>query len=265
MEHEVTYLGGIAEIGPYEKWIQHKITRFMETTELEEIDGTYLVDVNNLFRRKFMCCPENCDFYIHHKQSGKKLFGEKAEVDWVDKGCCFEGSLEIPAELIERIDNDIDEIVKICDEDCRNHILKKGWKKKITKDLIGVNYLPKDRRCLFTFIGDDGMPMCALHRHALNKGVDVLEYKPFECFLYPLEIMEIDGKILITSIDGNGSTQGFVRWGDVHLAQKCQHSTVHGLPMYEYAKDVIVNVLGEKVYNAMDKIYKEKYYEEKSE
>lgn len=254
---EVTYLGGIAEINADDKVVQRSLLRFLNTAELLEIDNL-LIDVNNLFKRKFMCCRENCDFYIHYgQQSDNKLFGKKTEtkVEWTDKCCCYGGSLEIPKELIDTIDEHLDGILEFCDEECKAQIQKRGWKKKITKELTGVGSLTKDKRCLFTTIDEHGMPLCALHAYALSRNEDVLKYKPFECFLYPLEIMEIDGKILITTIDNNGTTQGFLRWGDVHLAQGCQTKTCNGIPMYEYGRDVIERTLGKHTYDKIEKAY----------
>lgn len=259
---EIKYIGGVAHPSYRKKELERKMTRFLETANLITTKS-YIIDVDNLFERKFMCCVENCDFYIHHS-SGKGLFSTDS-VDWVDKGCCYNGSLEIPKELEANIDNHIDGILEFCDEECREHIRAKGWKHKIGKEYVGVASLPKDNRCLFTKIGNDftsgkpGMPLCALHAYALSKGMDVMDLKPFECALYPLDFIEVDGKILITSIDNHGSTQNILRWGDVHLAQGCQYKTEHGLPMYQYAKDFIIQVLGKKAYNTLDKIYKKRY------
>ena len=257
---DVTYIGGIAEINSDDKVVQRALTRFLNTAELLEIEGNIIIDVNNIFRRTFMCCKENCDFYIHYdnQNSENKLFGNKGndkKVLWTDKCCCYGGSLEIPQELIDAIDANLDGILEFCDDECKAQIQKRGWKKKITKELTGVGCLSKDKRCLFTTIDEHGMPLCALHAYALSRNEDVLKYKPFECFLYPLEIMEIDGKILITTIDNNGLTQGFLRWGDVHLAQGCQTKTCNGIPMYQYGKDVIELVLGKSVYKKIEKAY----------
>ena len=257
MKHEITYIGGIAELNSDDRDVQRRVDRYLNTADLLEVDE-YLIDVKNIFERKFMCCIENCDFYVRYNED-KKLFNNKNKsIKYVDKSCCYGGSLEIPQTLIDNIDKHIDSICEFCDEECKEHIKKKGWKHKINKNLTGVGTLPKDNRCLFTFV-ENGMPYCALHRYALETNNNILDFKPFECFLYPLEIMEIDGKILLTSVDNRGSNQGFIRWGDVHCPQGCQFKTKYGLPMYEYAKDVIELTLGKGVYLMLDKIYKEKY------
>ena len=257
---EIRYVGGIAHPSYRKKELERKMTRFLETANIIKTKS-YIVDVDNMFKRKFMCCSKNCDFYIHHSNK-KGLFSKDADnIDWVDKGCCYNGSLEIPKELEENIDAHLDGILEYCEPICREHIIKKGWKHKIGKH-VGVGSLPLDNRCLFTKIGNDfttgkgKMPLCAIHAYCEKNGIDVLELKPFECFLYPLDFIEVDGKILITSIDGFGTTQNILRWGDVHLAQGCQHKSEGGLPMYEYAKDVIVRTLGEKAYRTLDKLYK---------
>lgn len=261
MTLDIKYVGGVAHPSYRKKELERKMTRFLETANLIRTKH-YIIDVDNMFKRHFMCCSENCDFYVHHMKSQKGLFGGKDEIDWVDKGCCYNGSLEVPKDLEKRIDDNLEGILEFCEPECREQILKKGWKHKIGKEFVGVGSLSKDNRCLFTKIGADfttgkgEMPLCALHAYALSKGMDVLDLKPFECFLYPLDFIEVDGKILITSIDSNGSTQNLLRWGDVHLAQGCQHKTEHGLPMYQYAKDVIIQVLGEKAWRVMDKLYK---------
>lgn len=254
----VNYIGGIAEINGRDPVVRRRLLRFLETANIIETDE-YIIDVDNIFKRKFMCCKENCDFYIHHKEKNK-LFGAES-IDWVDKSCCYDGSLEIPDSLILKIDEHLDGILNFTDKECKEHIVKNGWKHKISKKLTGIGALPKDGRCLFTTVDKEGMPLCALHSYALSIGADILEFKPYECFMYPLDFIQIDEKILITSIDNHGSTQGFIRWGDTHLAQGCQYKTEHGLPMYEYAKDIICLTLGKKVYNDLDKLYKEHKWE----
>lgn len=255
----VNYLGGYANINGEDTKLQYRLKAFMETTELLKVDDC-LVDVANLFDRHFMCCRENCDFYIHCSSGdNRKLFDNKVVVEYVDKCCCQGGSLELPEDLIATIDANIDGIVKLCDPQCAEQINKKGWKRSYKEGgerYTCVGYLRKDHRCLFTFISEDGMPMCALHRYALNKGEDILKYKPFECYMYPLEFIEVDDKVVITSVDNRGTTQGFLRWGDVHVGQACQCKTHNGIPMYQYGKEVIESVVGKSTYKKIDAAYK---------
>lgn len=253
----INYLGGIAVSGTDEKVLQMRLTHFLDTANLVETDNC-IIDVDNMFKRKFMCCRDNCDFYAYESHSNKGLF-DVNKGTFYDKACCLGGSLEISDELIENIDNHLDGILEFCDDECAEQIKKSkaGWKKVYKENKItytNVGSLKKDNRCLFTFV-EDGMPMCALHRYALSIGENVLKFKPFECYMYPLDFIEIvdRGKTLITTIDI--TTQGFLRWGDVHLGQKCQYSCEHGEVMYKYGKDVIVSVLGRSVYDEIDKAF----------
>lgn len=252
---DIEYVGGIATPAFAKRDLKRKMERFLETQPIFETK-TMLIDVVNLFQRKFMCCKENCDFMVKYEGENKRLlFNEPNRILYCDRGCCEGGSLEIPDELIDNIDEAIDGITMYLQPDVANFIEIKGWKKKISSKLTGIASFPKDNRCVFTIV-EDGMNLCALHRYALENDKPILDYKPFECFMFPMDILRVDGKLLFTCISEVGDTYGILRWGDNHCIQSCLRKCEGGIPFYEYSKDVIVSVAGQKRYDTIDKIYK---------
>lgn len=56
---------------------------------------------------------------------------------------------------------------------------------------------------------------CILHAYAEKKGEEVYPLKPFSCQLYPLDLIQIEEKVLITAV--TEETAAFSRWGNDYL------------------------------------------------
>jgi hypothetical protein len=251
---DIEYVGGIAKPSFAKKDLNRKMERFLETQPLIHTKNM-IIDVPNMFLRTFMCEKSNCDFHVKYEGENKKmLFNVPDRIVSCDRGCCEGGSLEIPDELIENIDGVIEDVYEYMSPDCVNFIKTKGWKKKISKRLTGISSFPRDNRCVFTIV-EDGMNYCALHRYAIMNDKDVFDYKPFECAMFPMDVLKVDGKFLFTCISEKGETYGILRWGDNHCIQSCLRKKNNGIPFYQYSKDIIVRTAGQKRYDLIDKIY----------
>ncbi|MFT9848157.1 DUF3109 family protein [Aneurinibacillus sp. REN35] len=123
-----------------------------------------------------------------------------------------------------------------------------------------TNHYPSIRKhkgdCLY-LIEEDGKRLCAIHRYALAKGMDPAKLKPFSCSLFPLEIIESDMGLLITSL--TPETETFSRWGDYYRRRySCVNpkrrpndvpneyfGSTGYIPAWEWAKDLLISYWGE--------------------
>jgi hypothetical protein len=60
---------------------------------------------------------------------------------------------------------------------------------------------------------------CSIHRYAEEKQVPPLEFKPFSCTLFPLDIIQYHNEILLTAI--TKETASFSRWGTQYNNYMC--------------------------------------------
>lgn len=235
---------------PFKK-MKRKIERYFQTHTVIETDNFYL-DVDNILKRKFACCKEHCDLFITGKSSKKGLFsmGDDQDSHIYDKSCCEGGSLPIKDDLIANINAHIDEIIEPLPNENKEIIRSKGWMTKGKQ----VGKRKSDDMCLMAY-ENDGMLYCALHSFALKRNEPILNYKPYDCFIFPLDFVYINDKLFVTSISEDGSTDFFLRWGSVHTNQSCLLMRDKGEPMYVYAKDVLTDVIGEDGWSVIDDIY----------
>ncbi|WCK55625.1 DUF3109 family protein [Aneurinibacillus sp. Ricciae_BoGa-3] len=132
-----------------------------------------------------------------------------------------------------------------------------------------TNFYPSIRAhegdCLF-LIKDNGQHVCAIHRYALENKLDPGRIKPFSCSLFPLELIEYDGKILVTAL--TPETDSFSRWGDFYLDRySCvnhknrpstaadSHFAKEGYtPAWEWSKGLLRSYWGEETVQEMEKV-----------
>lgn len=70
------------------------------------------------------------------------------------------------------------------------NILKQG----ITEEFRGNKHIVEggsDTPCPLSFISEDGIIFCSLHKHAMDQNKHVLNYKPLWCTLFPLIIRQV--------------------------------------------------------------------------
>jgi hypothetical protein len=122
-----------------------------------------------------------------------------------------------------------------------------------------TNYYP----CIRTFQGNclflvelDGQHLCAIHRYALDHGIEPYSLKPFSCSLFPLEIIQVDKDLLVTAL--TRKTECFSRWGNYYRKNySCINPTLlpkgyaneyflanNAKPAWLWAKDLLCAYLG---------------------
>lgn len=60
---------------------------------------------------------------------------------------------------------------------------------------------------------------CSIHRFAEKKQVNPFELKPYSCTLFPLEIIQDDDKVILTTL--TRETESFSRWGKQYRDYLC--------------------------------------------
>lgn len=249
---EVEYYNLVGKPESNEKTLMRKMQRFFDENPIIETDDMF-IDVRNILNRKFACNRGCCDLRITSKKAKKGLFTQvETQDDHIyDRCCCEGGSYPIPDELIKNIDDNLDEIIKVLPQENQDIIKKSGY--LVSKRYKGVKRRKTDDMCIMAYECDD-MMYCALHSFALNVGKDILDFKPYDCSIFPMDYIYVNGKILLTTISNFGETAEILRWGTPHLQQSCLHKN-EGEPMYQYSKDGIIKVVGEDNWNVINDIF----------
>lgn len=241
--------------GVSKKTLIRKVQRFMNENPIIETDDMF-IDVKNILKRKFACCREHCDLLIMMRQAKKGLFsmGNDQNNHMFDKSCCEGGSYPMSEETIANVDEHLEEIIKVLPEENQQIIRSKGWLRG--KKDRRTRTRKSDDMCIMAYESGN-MMYCAMHSYALAKGEDILKYKPYDCSIFPMDFLIVNGKILVTTISDGGETAEILRWGDIHMSQACVHKHDKGDPMYQYGKETISHVVGEENWNLIDKIFKD--------
>lgn len=124
-----------------------------------------------------------------------------------------------------------------------------------------TNYYPCIRifqgNCLF-LVQLDGQHLCAIHRYALDHEIDPYALKPFSCSLFPLEMIQVEGNLLVTAL--TRKTEHFSRWGSYYRKNySCINPSLlpkryaqdyfrkeNAKPAWFWAKDLLCAYLGKE-------------------
>jgi hypothetical protein len=157
--------------------------------------GKYLIDTEALLM------PVNLDCFHCHLVHGHN--------------CCEQGQ---PYSMHgENLDLFKTHAFTILDDYTTDGRAEEARRKGLFEKTANTNYYPSIRKfkgnCLY-LVEENGKRLCAIHRYALEQGIDPAKIKPFSCSLFPLEIIESDQGLLITAL--TKETESFSRWGDYY-------------------------------------------------
>lgn len=181
-------------LAPWQAYLHEKDTR----GELVQIDNVF-VDVPNVMK-PYTCDATTCSRGLRPKGA---------------RSCCGELTAEITPPEVERIRSFFPELSAFLAE------RDPHWAKlDPTLDAcIGENaYNPfqlelqkRKKRCVFSFLNEDGAIYCGIHGLALETGQNVFKMKPKLCFLFPLMVQDLtDGTYLLSVLDEeNAALIGF--------------------------------------------------------
>lgn len=182
--------------------------------------------------------------------------------------CCEKGEpYSVPYQQVKRIE----EYVAKMEEGyllpgAKQAIQEKGIWQTGTLDTIKRH----EGNCLFVTICD-GKSCCAIHAHAAALDHEVFPVKPFSCQLYPIDIIRMPDKILITAL--TEETVGFSRWSKDYLdmfycasrERRAKDLAVpnHLFPVeayrsaYSWGREILLLEFGPSVGEALDPYFEE--------
>ncbi|MBN6188144.1 DUF3109 family protein [Aneurinibacillus sp. BA2021] len=201
--------------------------------------GHYLID------RDALLTPANLDCFHCHLVHGHN--------------CCENGQpYSMHGENLDTFNEHALPILEAYTQDGRVEAVKKNG---VFEQNAHTNHYPSIRKykgdCLY-LIEADGKRLCAIHRYALAKGLDPARIKPFSCSLFPLEIIESDLGLLITSL--TPETEAFSRWGDYYRRKYAcvnpkrrpdgtperHFAQADYVPAWNWARDLLISYWGEE-------------------
>lgn len=233
--------------------IENRIDRLLSTSDVVNVEDMIL-DVYNLFERTIFCNPSYCDFYAGmEKENKNEIFNDTNRLKYFLGGCCEGGSLSIPLNKAKLINRHIGGITEYMNSRSVTTLENIGWCEKVNGSI--VTRVLSDNSCIFS-IYDEPYNLCAIHLYVDdNPELELFDFKPTSCMLFPVDIIRVGSKLLITSVSMN--TCGITRYGDYHISHKCLHNTSnHGLPIYKFSEYALRKLLGDKRYRIIDSQYK---------
>ncbi|MGD8191738.1 DUF3109 family protein [Brevibacillus ginsengisoli] len=178
-------LMGEKEIYRLKKYVKQKKAKLVES-------GRFLLDLEAL-NRLFMLDCFNCK-------------------DVHQETCCEKGEpYSVPYQQVQRMERYVAQMKDgYLMPEVKQTIQEKGVWQTGTLDTIKRH----EGNCLFVTTCN-GKSCCAIHAHAAAHDHDVFPVKPFSCQLYPIDLIRMPDKILITSL--TEETVGFSRWSKDYL------------------------------------------------
>lgn len=153
--------------------------------------------------------------------------------------CCVEGDAGAPleAEEIEKINENLDEILPFLSGKGRESIAKQGV---YTKDMDGdlVTPLNRGKECSFTIFDENGIAKCGIET-AFRAGRSKFK-KPISCHLYPIRITKLDDFLALN----------YHRW---HICEAaCQCGSELGVKVYQFLKEPLISTFGEDWFRQLE-------------
>jgi hypothetical protein len=178
------------ELMPLERYVelQKSIGRLWSIGKVD-------VDVDQLVGRKFLCDRHRCIQWTPHerKEDGKPL---------IDRSCC--SSYTVP--LTESDRKKVEEILPLVKKRLApNHALVLDEDEPFydIEDDFSLALRETDKGTCEFVLYENGMTTCAVHKTCLEEGLDVWDYKPIGCSLWPVAVIdyEADGdkRFLVTA------------------------------------------------------------------
>ncbi|HJV44903.1 MAG TPA: DUF3109 family protein [Bacillota bacterium] len=181
--------------------------------------------------------------------------------------CCEDGqpySMSIEAE--ELLATHAKDIIQYYHEPSRMKQLEQVGFLEITERTNGISTIRKcDGNCFF-YVADDASGYCSIHRYAEQQQLDHGKIKPYSCTLFPLDIIEMEGSLLLTALTED--TMSFSRWGKEYSEYLCvnfalrktkglpeDHFPLAGYkPAWHWSRELLLQTFGEALLTAIEKM-----------
>ena len=216
--------------------------------------GNVDVDVDQVIQRRFLCDRHRCiQWTPHEKKSDARPL--------IDRSCC--SSYTVPISDSDR--QKIEEILPLVRKRLGpSHPLRKDDGEPFfdIDDDFSLHLRETDRGTCEFVLYEAGRTTCAVHKTCLEEGLEVAEYKPIACSLWPLALVdyERDGRkryFLTAYADTNagifeGHDPDDENQREDHFACLVDDSPSY-LPLYRSQEDILRFLLGDKFYAELDK------------
>jgi hypothetical protein len=214
--------------------------------------GKIDVDLEQLVSRSFLCDRHRCIQWSPHdkKKDARAL---------IDNSCCSRYTVPVTdldrkklAEIMPLVRKRLDEGHPLNSDDAVPPY-------DVDEDF---NFIMREREggaCQFVLY-EAGLTSCAIHKTCLEEGLDVWEYKPLGCSLWPLALVDYDNdgqeRYLLT-IYARATEGLFEQSGDgddeAHFACLVDQDPAYD-PLYKSCEGILKYTLGDEFYRKLDKI-----------
>lgn len=235
----------------FKKYFSENRSKFML------IDTNLYIDTVAL-ERKFSCCDGVCDCCTKLEGENPSDIFNKPDRLISMNGYCCDGGCMISKDFISSTNKYLGDVVQYLPNDSQSFIRTLGFYDSFVvgnKVYFKTNTM-KDGRCVFATY-KDGKKGCALHQYANDKGLDIFEVKPFDCSLFPLDILIDDGVYYMTAVTEDNSYCRFNK-DNTPIKLSCITQKNDGVPLYRFSKDLIIDIFGELVYDIIEAYFIER-------
>lgn len=221
------------------------------------IDSNLYVDTDALAKR--FCCEESvCDIRVEYEgENIHDIFNNPARLKSMCGSCC-DGGCIISKDFVSLTNSHYDALLSYLPSDSKVYVNTFGFYESFVvgnKVYLKTN-VKRDNSCIFSCLVD-GKKECALSLLSRDKGLNIFEIKPFDCCLFPLDIIVDDGIYYMTAVSEEHS---FYRFSEtdkpIHLT--CIKQNAYGTPLYKYCRELIIDIFGDLVYDIINAYYIEK-------
>lgn len=234
-----------------------------------------LLPVNSFCRKEFQKYFLNNNFFyvkvFSNKLSANVFFDTKSLKQLIIPDClhcyrnCCKGKLRVPtsaefSSLYTAHYQKILQSIPICyREKFETFVNENGmftphifWKKCLNANAI-------DDHCCFSFVDEDGLNKCVIHKYCLDNNIDCSLFKPGSCSLFPIDIVkfktfESSGYFVFLACEYTCSFSRFSVWEenkkynvlypclDLQRGEELGFDKSCCIPAYEYAESFISTV-----------------------
>jgi hypothetical protein len=146
--------------------------------------GKVDVDVDQVIRRRFLCDRHRCIQWTPHEK-------KKDARPLIDRSCC--SSYTVPLTESDRLK--IEEIMPLVRKRlAKDHPLRVDAQEPFydIEDDFSISLRETDRGTCEFVLYEAGRTTCAVHKTCLEEGLEVAEYKPIGCSLWPLALLDYE-------------------------------------------------------------------------
>jgi hypothetical protein len=219
--------------------------------QLESI-GRVDVDFEQVVARPFLCDRHRCIQWTPHER--------KADArPLIDNSCCSRYSVPVTDMDLHKLAEVLPKVRKRLAPDHPLNVDPKHPPYELDENFAFVMQEQHNGACQFVLY-DGGLTSCAIHRTCLEEGLDVWEYKPIGCSLWPLALIdyEEDGQErLLLTVYARATARMFEDSDDsdhndeAHFACLVDKDPKYD-PLYRTMEGVLRRMLGADFYTKLD-------------